>query len=144
MKKVIIGVIVVVLVIIAGVVIALNVGKDKDKETEETSAKPENHTIANTTNTNVENNIAENNAVENNTAEENNTENNEIEESGLIDEKRAIEIVKKEWGNTNGYEFVIDYQNSDGEYVIAVRDSNTTRVIEWYVVNAETGKCSIM
>lgn len=147
MKKVIIGVVVVILVIIAGVVIAINVGKDK--ETEPTSAKSENQAVTNTTNTRnennvVDNNVTENNEVENNATEDNNTENNETEVSGPVDEAKAIEIVKKEWGNTNGYEFAIDYKNNDEEYVIAVRDSNTTRVMGWYVVNAQTGECSEM
>lgn len=143
MKKVIIGVLVVVLVIIAGVFIAINIEKDRKSET--TSTNPENNTVANTTDTNKGNNIVQNNNLENNSVENNTTEeNNGTEGNGPVDEEKAIEIVKDEWGMTDGYEFIIDYKNNDGEYIIAVRDSNTTRVMERYVVNAETGKCSTM
>lgn len=147
MKKVIIGGFIVVLVIVAGVVVASNIGKDN--EVEKTSTDPENQAVANITNTNKENNVVENNVVENNVAEnnvveENNTEDNTTEESGPVDETKAIEIVKKEWGNTSGYEFAIDYKNNNGEYIVSVRDTSTTRVVEWYTVNAETGECSVM
>ena len=66
---------------------------------------------------------------------------NEPVEEPKTDEEKAISIVKKEWGADNSVNFTFDHKTENGEYVIAVRNSNTTAAIEWYIVNLSTGTC---
>lgn len=61
------------------------------------------------------------------------------EEVSINDEDKAIEMVKKAYGTTEGVYFNIDQPLGNGEYDISVRDSETTSAIEWYRVNVRTG-----
>lgn len=104
----------------------------------------------NSTNTYNENNINENQIEENNTVNENTTlnvigrEEKESEEesknsTGNNDEK-AIELVKKEWGDDQSSVY-FNIENKNGtKYTITVRSSETTEAIAWYDVDVETEK----
>lgn len=128
--------------------------------------KPKENEIGNTANSKkleyTENELTEENFVEENTvedsneSEESNTAENtapeepepdvKINESaapakpGITDQKqKAIELVKKEWGNDDSVNFAFDYVNENGEYVIAVKDNTTTAVKNYFRVNLEKG-----
>ena len=96
----------------------------------------------------VEENVVENensNSTENATSSKNQVINQTINESskptqpGVTDQKqKAIELVKKEWGEDDTVNYVFDYVNENGEYVIAVKDRNTATVKYYFRVNLET------
>lgn len=57
---------------------------------------------------------------------------------GITDQKqKAIELVKKELQD-NSVNYVFDYVNENGEYVIAVKDKNSATVKYYFRVNLET------
>lgn len=85
-------------------------------------------------------------SIENNTEEKNNTLNQADvksveteEEVPKTDLEKAIDIVKKDWGKDESVYFAEDGKTTNGEYIIAVRDKNTTRALAWYTVNISTG-----
>lgn len=70
----------------------------------------------------------------------NNNKNNTSFNPGVTDQKqKAIELVKKEWGNDNSVDFLFDYVNEKNEYVVAVKDKATATVKYYFRVNLETG-----
>ena len=102
------------------------------------------------------NNVIENEVVEENLISEenktNNTSNNnsnavlgkEEQESSNenteIDNKEtAIELAKKEWAiSVNSYDFEAELQ-SDGTYIVRVRNKTTRDEVTRYTVNVKTG-----
>lgn len=114
-----------------------------------------NNTVNNTGNSQVEESV--NNEVENEVTE--NTENTLTEDispkteisnktqtepvkpstPGITDKKqKAIDLVKKEWGEDDTVNYVFDYVNEKGEYVIAVKDRATATVKNYFRVNLDT------
>lgn len=57
-------------------------------------------------------------------------------------ENKAIELAKKQWtkdwGNTNGVSFNVSIQ-SDGKYGVTVYDTSSTKSIQFYIVDVDTG-----
>lgn len=68
--------------------------------------------------------------------EENSTE----KEPEMSTDEKAIDLVKKEWGQDNSVTFSIEKKNGT-KYRVAVRDSSTT-VLAWYEVDTSTWKVS--
>lgn len=57
----------------------------------------------------------------------------------VTDQKqKAIELVKKEWGADNSVDFLFEYINENGEYVVSVKDKATATVKYYFRVNLET------
>ena len=97
----------------------------------------------NTINNMVDNKVDNNNKIENNTANnivENKIENENSEIQEKTDEEKAIEIVKKDYGNNANVSFKIEQINPNGTYVIRVMDAETSLVLQWYTVDPKTGK----
>lgn len=63
-------------------------------------------------------------------------ENSEVQDGNY--EQKAIEIVKKDMGNTDGLSFQVE-DNGNGSYDVCVRD-DSSRAIAWYTVWPKTGK----
>lgn len=61
------------------------------------------------------------------------------EVQSISDEEKAISIVKKDWGDTEGMTFRVEQINGDGSYVISVRNGDSL-ALEWYTVYPKTGK----
>ena len=112
-----------------------------------------NNTNINNTNGNmalVEDNTAKNeanNEIKNETKviEENRNKvssNNDSEIESDSDEEKALAIVKKDWGSTDGVYFKVQAIDANGNYVISVNNADTTQVMEWYTVNPKTGEFS--
>ena len=104
------------------------------------------NTSANTgSNTNTSTNGTENNNLQNNDVPENKIENtvtpeqNIIQSTTLTDDEKAKELAKQNWGTSEGVYFSVDNVNSNETYVISVRDSATTKVLEWYTVDLKSG-----
>lgn len=84
----------------------------------------------------VQNNVIEN-KIENNV---NNTIENVVtnqttevlENDGASNEEKAINIVKKDWGTTEGVYFVTMGIDASGKYIVTVNDSSTTATLAWY------------
>ena len=127
-------------IVIAIIALAIYVGIQEKSQIGD-GAKTENtstNTVGNTvTNNNVENNV--NNT--NNTIENTNTATPEsiVKSTTLSDEEKAKELAKLRWGGSDGVYFAIDTMNSDETYIVSVRDSSTTKVLEWYTVDIKTG-----
>lgn len=146
MKKVLIYVLLIAIVIAGGIFVAKKIAKDdttKPVSQENVERNETKNNLNNTTNTNINNDVVnENNNIQNNETDDNETKPNEDPvQTATTDEEKAIAIAKKEWGNDSGVNFVFDHKNENGEFVIAVRDSNTTAAIEWYTVNVQEGTC---
>ena len=75
----------------------------------------------------------------NNNENTNTTTNEPKEETPKTDLEKAIDIVKKDWGADNTVYFAQDGQKESGEYIICVRDTETTSAKAWYTVNVQTG-----
>lgn len=100
---------------------------------------------------NTEQNIVPENQTENettNTAENTNVSNpanttnpaSAPAKPAVTDQKqKAIELVKKKWGKDDTVDYVFDYINENGEYVVAVKDRATATVKYYFRVNLETG-----
>lgn len=58
-------------------------------------------------------------------------------------EKKAIELVKKEWEKEYGSLADVSFNNvgiqSDGKYRVSVNDATTTQVLQFYIVDVDTG-----
>lgn len=91
---------------------------------------------------NVENEI--HNETDNTASNSSNTTNTANQSSApakpaVTDEKqKAIELVKEKWGKDDTVNYVFDYVNENGEYVIAVKDRASATVKYYFRVNLET------
>lgn len=54
-------------------------------------------------------------------------------------EEKAIELAKKKWGSTSGVYFSNEGINSDGRYIVSVRDGKSTSSLAFYLVDVEKG-----
>ena len=101
----------------------------------------------------VVNEIKVENSIKNTTVqEEQNTEEISSEEMSIQnieqeknDKEKAIEIAKNNWGEDESVYFSIDnnnYLDSDGNYIVQIRDRVTTHEVERCKVNLETGTCT--
>lgn len=138
MGKKILYVAIIIALIIAGVFVAKQSVNDN-----ETVVKTGANTLENT-NKNEEQNVAE----ENNTVE---PEENKIEEDNNVQtgtsqetpEEKAKQIVQENWGEDDSVYYSYDGINSEGKYIICVRDKATTKALYWYYVDVETGTFDI-
>lgn len=58
-------------------------------------------------------------------------------ESVTTREERAIELVKEEWGTTDGVYFSNESIDSNGRYIVSVRDKKTTASLAFYLVDVD-------
>lgn len=103
-----------------------------------------------TTNEEVENEVNEKNE-ENIQDEVSNTENNEEEnkidneeeisstESVTSKQEKAINLVKQAWGGEDGVYFSNESIDSQGRYIVSVRDKGTTNSLAFFLVDVDTG-----
>lgn len=95
---------------------------------------------------NVTENISEGNKTNQETTKENKSatktnrnQNDAPAKAGVTDQKqKAIELVKKKWGEDDTVNYVFDYVNENEEYVIAVKDKASATVKYYFRVNLET------
>ncbi len=60
-------------------------------------------------------------------------------ETSETDEEKVIQIVKDDWGTEAGLGFSVEGKNEDGNYIVAVRNTDTT-ALAYYTVNSKTGE----
>lgn len=140
MKKTIVFIIIAILVIAMGIIVGI---KLKPEKTEQVSSdnvgnKEQINQTENMVDVITKNEIS-NDEISNTDTDLNNTVDEE-EKEPKTDLEKAIYIVKKDWGQDDTVYFAEDGQTADGEYIICVRDKNTTNALLWYTVNIETGE----
>ena len=74
---------------------------------------------------------------ENQDGKKENEEQESTTESATAREEKAIELVKKEWGTTDGVYFSNESIDAQGRYIVSVRDRNTTASIMFYLVDVD-------
>ena len=106
----------------------------------------QNNTINNSSNENKEEN--ENNQTsedenkseeEEKKVEEEQEEEPTQEETSVNDEDKAIDLAKKQFGTSDGVYYRIEQIQSNGVYIVSVRDNETTRDLAWYTVDVKNG-----
>ena len=131
-----------VLVILAIIILVSYIGTLQSDDKKENN---EYNQIVTTDNVNEEiknkENEVDTNKVENeivNEVNENKVENtvsSEVfQESPKTSEEKAIDIAKKDWGNDSSANFSVEGMDGNGNYIVAVRDSNTV-ALAFYSVN---------
>lgn len=94
--------------------------------------KQEYEVLANETEKEIENALT--NEINKNTVE--NTTSSEIfEESPKTAEERAIDIAKKDFGENSNAEFSVEGIDGNGNYIVTVRNAQTTEALAFYTVN---------
>lgn len=89
----------------------------------------------------IGNTIIEENTKQNTTSTNNNTTSTEkLPDNPKTAEENAIEIVKKDWGTQGNVEFSIDGMDGNNNYIVTVRNSDTTEALAFYSVNVTTKK----
>lgn len=91
-----------------------------------------------------EENVVNNEQVNNTNSGTNSTTAKPTEDDNRMTtkEKKAIELAQNEWkkvmGNLNDVSFNVSIQ-SDGKYGVTVYDTTTTKTIQFYIVDVDTG-----
>ena len=133
MKKQLIIIALLIIVVIVGILIARKIMNDFKIEPT-VSNKVINHNV-----NSVKNEISNTVSNETNNENANNTENTTIEntepEKPKTELEKAIDIVKQDWGEDNNVYYAEDGKTAKGEYIICVRDKNSTNALAWYTVN---------
>lgn len=101
---------------------------------------------------NNQNNVEDNNTI-NTAIDTNNENNNQVVDKDEVDKEtikkeednkeKAVNIVKDNWGEDETVYFSFDSINSEGKYLVCVRDKSTTQALYWYTVDVETGTFEI-
>ena len=104
--------------------------------------KIENDEENKTKNENVNEEKSEENE-KNNTTSNNLEKNNTVKIEGNTNEEKAINIVKKNWGNEEGVYFSTMGIDANGKYIISVNDSATSAVKAWCYVDVDKGQIEI-
>lgn len=168
-RKTKIGIIIIVIIILILLAVVLTVklfnitNKKEETPTINTNIVIENKTDDNVVNETMQNNNLSDNKVnetlENDTttqnavADNNTSSNNEQVSKEEIDnetiqkeennKEKAINIVKENWGEDNKVYFSFDSIDSNGKYIVSVRDKTSTEALYWYTVDIEKGTFSI-
>ena len=138
------------LMLVAVIVILGYTGKIYTDEKKLANSNPiqnaQNNTINNSSNENKEEN--ENNQTsedenkseeEEKKVEEEQEEEPTQEETSVNDEDKAIDLAKKQFGTSDGVYYRIEQIQSNGVYIVSVRDNETTRDLAWYTVDVKNG-----
>ena len=140
--KVALVILIIALIIVVAIAVIASINPFKENKT---SAEALNDTqingMLNNTENNIENTEQENNAINEENNNVNETEGKEQEKPSTSDnannsnEEKAIELVKKEWGEDNSVYFDLAGVTSDGKYRVSV--NRDTKVLAWYIVDIE-------
>lgn len=103
-----------------------------------------NHLLQEALNESTENNSnTENSKTQNTVSTNSTTKETEDDSNSTPREKKAVELVKKEWQKQSRSLSGVTFNNvgiqTDGKYRVSVNDATTTQVIEFYLVDVDTG-----
>lgn len=154
-EKKVIFIIVIVLILFGIIWLVYDLVKKKpaDTKTDNTNFADENTGLDNIINE-LFDNVTENENVEidiknegnnvneigqNDTVEQNKINQSSSTESVTSKEQKAIELVKKTMGDTNGVYFSNMSIDSQGRYIVSVNDKRSTKTLAFFVVDVEKG-----
>ena len=151
-KKILIVILVLVLLVVSAVILTIKLF-NLENETVKTSTENliENSIANNVVQKEVLNNVV-NNTVQNNINEvvqneinntTTNTKQEEIKEDTQTNEEKAVSIVEKIWKNEKNVYCSFEEIDGEGNYIVCVRNKETTKALYWYTVDIETGKATI-
>lgn len=103
-----------------------------EKQTNEISNETTENLLENTIINETEKNEIHQNEIENITSSET------FEENPQTAEQKAIAMAKEDWGNEANIEFSVDGMDERGNYIVAVRNSETTQALAFYTINVTT------
>ena len=130
------------LMLVAVIVILGYTGKIYIDEKKLANSNPiqnsQNNTINNSSNENKEENENKSEEEEK-TVEDEPEEEPTQEETSVNDEDKAIDLAKKQFGTSDGVYYRIEQIQSNGVYIVSVRDNETTRDLAWYTVDVKNG-----
>lgn len=142
--------------IIGSVILTVKLFNIENNTLEVGSTKVEENANENSINTNTEEYTNLNNTINEENQEDkiivdNNETNNslendkkeEIKEETQTKEEKAVSIVENIWKNEKEVYCYFEEIDSEGNYIVCVRDKETTRALYWYKVNIETGIATI-
>ena len=115
--------------------------KNNTNTAEKTTANNKVENVTNTTNASNEtknetkNEVADNNTTNNTVENTNNNQEPAHEEVSVSNEDKAKDLAKKTYGTGDGVYFRIEQVESNGVYIISVRDQETTKDLAWYTVD---------
>ena len=152
-KKLLIIILVLILLVVSAVLLTIKLF-DLENETVKTTTENviensiSNNVVQNEVSNNVVNNTVQNNVnnvVQNETNNNpiTNTKQEEIKQEVQTNEEKAVAIVEKIWKNEKNVYCSFEEVDGEGNYIVCVRDKETTRALYWYTVNIETGKATI-
>lgn len=143
--KIWIPLIIIVVVIVGGTFILIHNINKKVDDLEEVSNNAYNmvenkiEDLSENTVTNESSDVTNNTVNKTNTSSSGTSSNTGNYTAGTTDKKqKAIELVKREWGEDDSVSFAFDYINENGEYVIAVKNKSSATVQCYFRVNLET------
>lgn len=142
MKKVT-WIIIISLIILAGIICAVVYDQAKkavpsaNLDTNNINNMQENDNLTNKVDNNeTQNEIVQNEIIENEiTSNTQEGENKEPENNQKAEEEKAIQIVKKDYKQSENVEFSSEGTDSEGNRIIVVRDPETTQALAFYYVN---------
>ena len=111
----------------------------EENQTDIQNITNETNTVENTTTNEIKNTIDTKNNQVQNTTKEKKVSNSPAIPAVTDDKQKAIELVKKEWGEDDTVSFSFDYINEKGEYVVAVKDKASATVKNYFKVNLQNG-----
>lgn len=115
---------------------------DNKSNTDNTIKNDNTNKVENVTNNKTENNT-QNNAVQikddenDKKIEENNNDEKKEEVVQITDDEKAKELAKKQYGTDDDVYFRIEQISGNGIYIVSVRDSETTKDLQWYTVDVK-------
>lgn len=142
MKKVT-WIIVITLIILAGIICAVVYDQAKKAvpsttvDTNNINNMQENDNLTNKVDNNeTQNEVVQNEIIENEiTSNTQEGENKTPENNSKTEEEKAIQIVKKDYKQSENVEFSSEGTDSEGNRIIVVRDPETTQALAFYYVN---------
>lgn len=115
------------------------VQKAENKVTNKAENKVENKVENRVANNDVVENTIKNELVENTISNVTATTQSEKEDN----DKKAINMVKQDWGEDASVTFKIDEKKENGKYVVSVVDKSTTAVLVWYDVDVKNNTIQV-
>ena len=149
----------IIFILIVGAIVGIKIKKLDNTENIISEEKPK---VSDVQNNNIENNIVNNtinnetkneivnkveNTTKNTTISENTVKNTSVSETktndNLTGEEKAKKLAKDKWGkNDDSVYYYVEEKLSENEYIVSVRDSDTTVSLMDYKINIKTEEIS--
>ena len=136
------AIICVIIIIVAGICVGIFFAQKGGTATNTTNEIVQNEMANNIVNELKQTNTIKNEIVNNevkNTVETTQTKTETFTEKPKTQEEKAIQTVKKDYGEGNNLEFSVEGMDGKGRQIVVVRNSTTTEALAWYFVDVDNG-----